>query len=117
MTSLKPLFAAAALMLAVNVASADPMPAAAVGDFLGAGSFKATAGSTFSFKSDGTFSISHGSSGSESGTYQILGDGSVSRLRDGAKSPDVFFIDVDAKGKKTLVYTAGKYKGKKFKLR
>lgn len=97
-------------------AQAEPMPTADVKAFFAAGGFAATAGSKFDFSKDGTFSIQH-SSGSEKGTYTIGADGVVTRLRNGAKKPDVFFIDLNAKGKKTIVYTAGQYKGKKFPLK
>lgn len=108
-----------AALVAVTLASplqAEPMSAAEVQAFFGAGGFSARAGSKFGFSADGTFSIEH-SSGSEKGTYTIGSDGVVTRMRTGSKKPDVFYIDVNAKGKKTIVYTAGQYKGKKFALK
>lgn len=95
---------------------AETMAGSDVRAFFAGGGFSATAGSKFGFAKDGTFSIQH-SSGSEAGTYTVADDGTVTRMRTGGKKPDVFFIDVNAKGKKTMVYTSGQYKGKKFPLR
>jgi phosphate-selective porin len=111
------LILAAALTATLSAASAaDPMTGADVKTFFAAGKFKAAAGSVFGFNADGTFEIDH-SNGSESGTWSVAADGTVTRQRDGASKPDVFYIDVNAKGKRTIIYTAGKYKGKKFPLR
>ncbi|MEE3359257.1 MAG: hypothetical protein VX248_04850 [Pseudomonadota bacterium] len=95
---------------------AEPMPAADVKSFFASGNFSAVAGSKFEFSPNGTFVIRH-SSGSEKGSYTIGADGVVTRIKNGAKKPDIFYIDINAKGKKTIVYTSGKYKGKKFPLR
>ena len=108
--------AAALAAAAPATSSADPMPGAEVESFFASGKFKATAGSTFEFKADGTFKITH-SNGSEAGTWSVAADGTITRLRDGASKPDVFYVDVNAKGKRSIIYTSGQYKGKKFPLR
>ena len=117
MQTMKTILGAAFLVISTALAgNADPMPAAEVKAFFAEGGFAATAGSKFTFSGNGTFAIQH-SNGSEKGTYTVGADGTVTRMRDGAKKPDVFFIDLNAKGKKVIVYTSGQYKGKKFPLK
>jgi hypothetical protein len=95
--------------------SAEPMTGPEVKAFFQAGSFEAEIGSIFDFKADGTFSVTNSDGSGYMGTWTVDADGMINAKRKRAAKVDLFYIDENA-GSRTLVFTAGRFKGQKFPL-
>lgn len=78
------------------------MSGAEVEAFFRAGAFETEVGSTFDFRPDGSFLVRNS-------------DGRITTKREYAVKDDKFYIEVNA-GDRTLVFAAGRFKGRKFRL-
>ncbi|MCA0271716.1 MAG: hypothetical protein LCH69_06570 [Proteobacteria bacterium] len=94
---------------------AEPLTGGEIKAFFQAGAFDTDVGSTFDFRSDGTFSVSNADGAGYAGTWTVDAEGLVKAKRKRAAKPDLFYIDKNA-GSRTMVITAGRFKGRKFQL-
>lgn len=104
----------AATLMGALPAAAKCLSQKAAEAFLHQGTFKAKADSRGSFSKDGTYVFKH-KRNTQKGTYFVDPKGRV-MFQDGNDTHG-FCLDQNAKGKLTLVYTHGKWKGSKFPLR
>lgn len=107
---------AAAIVATLSASAlAEPMSGAEVEAFFKAGAFETEVGSNFDFRPDGSFSVRNSDGSRYAGTWTVDADGRITTKREHAAKDDKFYIEVNA-GDRTLVFTSGRFKGRKFRL-